>query len=422
MEDIILLNVFKTLKNSFFSLILTTIAIALSVITIIDVTNDTTVNAKSFLNEDNVQYEIRKNETIFRDLIYKKIDSIYLDKTFIRIDSVTLNSSESNEIKQYLLFNKLKNSPLNYSIDIPIKKSSSPLIELESIVVFFEIDLEKLSDILKLSKNDLLLDNIKYGNFLKTKYEYNKRIRYEYIIIGLFILISIFVVNYFRKRIGKNNNKVEDTIESLISDKEAINLAHEILQDDKIEKKEIEKLKKLVDQIKDNLYTYEFESILHSILYVDMIKSERKSTELYNRSTLMLILGLLIALLGVVIFYLTLPEFKGESNPMNYLSLTIRPTFILIFIQSIAFYLLKQYRSLIQDYKYFHEDYLKKSQNFVTYQLMQNDNLKEIELKLIDKLLSENDNEKIRTQDLNVDKLANEKLVDILKLIIEKIN
>ncbi|MEO4005351.1 hypothetical protein [Flavobacterium sp. CAU 1735] len=396
--------------------------ITLFIISIIDwnSNDDLTVSSKSALNEENVQYEIRKNETKFRDQLFHKLDSLYLDKGFAQIDSIAENSRESNEIKKYIILSKLKNDKVKYSFSIPVEKITSPVIELESITTTFYLDFDKLSSIIQSSKSELNEDSIKYGNYLKTKYDFNRRFRYDYIIIALFIIISFWIFFYFRNRIGnKDRHKVEDAIDNLSSDKDAIKLAQEILKDDKIDKKEIEQLKKLVNQIEANLNTYKFDNILDSILYVDLTKAERKSLELYNRSTLMLILGLLMAILGILVFYFTLPEFKGETNSVNYLSITIRPTLILLFIQSIAFYLLKQYRSLINDYKYFHEEYLNKSQTFITYQLMQNDNLSEVEMKLIDKLLSYK-KEKTKTEDIEIEKIPQEKILDIFKSIIDK--
>jgi|GEM_PF-2816890 len=409
-------------KSSFLPFFIGILTIAFSIVSIIDwnSNNDLTISSKSVLNEENVQYEIRKNETKFRDQLFHKLDSLYLDKGFAQIDSIAKNSRESKEIKKYIILSKLKNDKVKYSFSIPVEKITSPVIELESITTTFYLDFDKLSSIIQSSKSELNEDSIKYGNYLKTKYDFNRRFRYDYIIIALFIIISFWVFFYFRNRIGnKSRHKVEDVIDNLSSDKEAIKLAQEILKDDKIDKKEIEQLKKLVNQIEANLKTYEFDNILDSILYVDLTKAERKSLELYNRSTLMLILGLLMAILGILVFYFTLPEFKGETNSINYLSITIRPTLILLFIQSIAFYLLKQYRSLINDYKYFHEEYLNKSQTFITYQLMQNDNLSEVEMKLIDKLLSYK-KEKTKTEDIEIEKITQEKILDIFKSIIDK--
>ena len=87
----------------------------------------------------------------------------------------------------------------------------------------------------------------------------------------------------------------------------------------------------------------------------------------------MLILGLLVASLGVAIFYFTIPEYDPEMSNSNFILLAIRPALILLFIQSISIYLLRQYRLLIGDYKYFHKIYLEKSRVFSIYQTSQNE-------------------------------------------------
>ncbi len=409
-------------KSSVLITLIVFLALGLLIITLADwnSNDDLTMSSKSALNEENVQYEIRKNEAKFRDQLFHKLDSLYLDKGFAQIDSIAKNSHESKEIKKYIILSKLKNGKTNFTFSTQIEKLTSPVVELESITTTFDIDFNKLSNIIQSSKSNLNEDSIKYGNYLKTKYDFNRRLKYDYILVGLFFIVSILLLFYFRNRIGnKNKHKVEDAIDNLRSDKDAIKLAQDILNDNNINKKEIEQLKKLVNQIETNLKTYQFDSILDSILYVDLTKAERKSLELYNRSTLMLILGLLMAILGILVFYFTLPEFKGVTNSVNYLSLTIRPTLILLFIQSIAFYLLKQYRSLINDYKYFHEEYTNKSQTFITYQLMQNENISEVEMKLIDKLLSTK-KEKTQKEDDEIEKIPQEKILDVIKSIIDK--
>lgn len=203
------------------------------------------------------------------------------------------------------------------------------------------------------------------------------------------------------------------------SDKKAIKQAQTILNDENISKKEIVFLKKLVKQIEKNLDTYKFDNILQSVLYVDTIKAEKRSLELYNRSTLMLILGLLIAVVGILIFYFTLPEFNHNEKATEYIALVIRPTLILLFVQSISIFLLRQYRSLINDYKYFHNEYLKKSKNFVTYQLMQNENISEVEMKLIDNLLTNETPFKDSYEETT--NFPQEKFMDIIKTIAEKV-
>jgi hypothetical protein len=409
-------------KNNLLIFSFISIIIMLTAISILDVytNNDTTISSSAILNEENVQYELRKNETKFREQIFQNLKTLYSDKSFDLIDSISKNHKESSLIKNYIVLNKLKNGKKKYQFNIPVKKATTPILELTGIKTTFEIDFEKLNNIINASELNLNEDNIKYGNYLKTEYIYEKKIRYDYLIIGLFIFIAILIFNFYKNRIGlKNKDELIGAVENLQSDKKAIKQAQNILKDETISKKEIIFLMKLVKQIEKNLDTYKFDNILQSVLYVDTIKAEKRSLELYNRSTLMLILGLLIAVVGILIFYFTLPEFNHTEKATEYIALVIRPTFILLFVQSISIFLLRQYRSLINDYKYFHNDYLKKSKTFVTYQLMQNENISEIEMKLIDNLLTNETTFKDSNDE--TPNFPEEKFMDIIKILVEKV-
>ena len=381
--------------------------------------DDMAMSPSSILNNEDVQYEIRKNETKYRDQIYKSLKTLYSDKSFELIDSLGKTSKQSSDIKKFVILNKLKSGKTKYSFNIRSSKTTSPFLELEKIQTTFYIDFDKLNNIILSAKSTINEDTFKYGNYLRTEYNFDKKWRIDYLIIVIFIILAITILIYYKKRIGtKNDNEFEDLVDKLNSDKEAIKQAQEILKDEEITKADVDKLKKLVSQIEENLVDYQYDSILDSLLYIDVAKAERKSLELYNRSTLMLILGLLIAVVGVLVFYFTLPEFKKTSSAVDYLALTIRPTLLLLFVQSISFYLLRQYRSLINDYKYFYEEYLKKSKTFITYQLIQNDELSEVELKLIDNLLQHD-----RKNPENVvesDEPLKGQILDVVKTLIEK--
>lgn len=422
MEEFLHYLVSRERKGHLLTFLILALTVMLVVISILDLysNNDTTISSSAILNEENVQYELRKNESKFREQISSDLKTLYSDKSFNLIDSISNNSKESTAIKNYIVLNKLRNGKKSYQFNIPVEKATTPILELKGIKTTFKIDFDKLSNIIKASKSNLSEDNIKYGNYLTTDYVYEKKVRYDYLIIALFILIAVFVFNFYKNRIGlKNKDELIGAIENLQSDKEAIKQAQDILNDETISKKEIELLKKLVMQIEKNLDTYKFDNILQSVLYIDNIKAEKRSLELYNRSTLMLVLGLLIAVVGILVFYFTLPEFNHTKNATEYIALVIRPTLLLLFVQSISIFLLRQYRSLINDYKYFHNEYLKKSKIFITYQLMQNENITEVEMKLIESLLEKDNAAKEST--IETENFPQEKFMDIIKTMAEKV-
>ena len=82
---------------------------------------------------------------------------------------------------------------------------------------------------------------------------------------------------------------------------------------------------------------------------------------LYDRSTLLISGGIIMAFVGVGVFYVTIPDTKGVSSLTEYLPRVVRPTGILIFVEAIAWFLLRQYRVQIEDYKTFYRIYLRRA-------------------------------------------------------------
>ena len=96
----------------------------------------------------------------------------------------------------------------------------------------------------------------------------------------------------------------------------------------------------------------------------DVDAAGRRADALFSRSTLLLSGGIIMSFVGVGIFYVTLPETKADETLTTYWPKIVRPTGVLIFVEAIAWFLLRQYRSLVEDYKWFYRLYLKRS-NFL---------------------------------------------------------
>jgi hypothetical protein len=82
---------------------------------------------------------------------------------------------------------------------------------------------------------------------------------------------------------------------------------------------------------------------------------------LYDRSTLLIVGGIVMAFVGVGVFYATVPEMHDVASLTAYLARVVRPTGILIFVEAIAWFLLRQYRVQIEDYKSFYRIYLRRA-------------------------------------------------------------
>lgn len=115
------------------------------------------------------------------------------------------------------------------------------------------------------------------------------------------------------------------------------------------------------------------------VLSAEVLATQQRANQLYSRSTLLLLGGIVMAFIGVGVFYVTLPELgsaeptirlqsEGRPGPAsitrtdltNYLARAIRPLGILFFVEGIAWYLLRQYRLLVEDFKSFHRIQLRR--------------------------------------------------------------
>jgi hypothetical protein len=96
----------------------------------------------------------------------------------------------------------------------------------------------------------------------------------------------------------------------------------------------------------------------------DVLAASERTDAIFGRSTLLLAGGIVMAFIGVSIFYVTLPETQKDQPIIAYLPHAVRPTGVLVFIEAISWFLLRQYRAQVEDYKWFYRLYLKRA-NFL---------------------------------------------------------
>jgi hypothetical protein len=82
---------------------------------------------------------------------------------------------------------------------------------------------------------------------------------------------------------------------------------------------------------------------------------------LYDRSTLLLSGEIIMAFIGVGVFYVTVPDMTGVGTLTGYIPHVVRPAGMLLFVEAIAWFLLRQYRVQIEDYKGFYRMYLRRA-------------------------------------------------------------
>ncbi|MEO1031550.1 MAG: hypothetical protein AAFX55_09100 [Bacteroidota bacterium] len=119
---------------------------------------------------------------------------------------------------------------------------------------------------------------------------------------------------------------------------------------------------------------------LPKLILFDLKVSEDTANELYNRSSILLISGIVMAIVGIVVFSIRIPDIDvtmKDNELTNYLTKAIGPSLMLLFIESVAFFLLRQYRVLIEDFKYFHKLFLKRLNYAQAYHLISQTDIQE---------------------------------------------
>lgn len=107
------------------------------------------------------------------------------------------------------------------------------------------------------------------------------------------------------------------------------------------------------DNQEDNDHNNSFSKIENQL--IDNILENKSITEkLFSRSNTCLVVGCIISILGVFVFYLLNLGTEYNSLEISQQLFTLLPRFgILFFIEYVAFFFLKQYRILMEEYRYY---------------------------------------------------------------------
>ncbi|HEX2095021.1 MAG TPA: hypothetical protein VHG28_21660 [Longimicrobiaceae bacterium] len=111
-------------------------------------------------------------------------------------------------------------------------------------------------------------------------------------------------------------------------------------------------------------------SLEQQILLGDVRNALRRANDLDRYSKYLLVAGLAVAVFGPILFSMYAPLPMPEDTTVLYLGKLFRPLGILLFIEGIAWFLLRQYRALSEDYKYYYRSYLKRSNYLVALRLI----------------------------------------------------
>ena len=149
-------------------------------------------------------------------------------------------------------------------------------------------------------------------------------------------------------------------------------------------------------------------------LVKDVERALERSEELFSRSTLLLVGGVVMAFVGVSVFFVSLSE-VGAINSINITAATgsvvttssqssegglfgipgrqffqaFKSTAMLIFIEAISWFLLRQYRALIEDYKSFYRYYMRRANYLTSLKLVSESADASLRVRLVEALLGE---------------------------------
>ena len=166
------------------------------------------------------------------------------------------------------------------------------------------------------------------------------------------------------------------------------------------------------------------------IIEIYLKQSQKLSEQVLSRSSAYLLIGCLIAFAGVIFFYFQ--SFYANTTATDFTEFTLRETLprigVLIFVEAIAFFFLKQYKSTMEEFRYYEAIKRQRENQYLiaNYAISNKDNIDNF-MTIIDKLnLNENpnklskdettqllENQKISTQESNLI----EKVIDMLKII-----
>lgn len=146
-----------------------------------------------------------------------------------------------------------------------------------------------------------------------------------------------------------------------------------------------------------------------------------RADTLFTRSTYLLTGGVMMAFVGVAVFYATLPEPGRDETQTTYWIRAVRSAGMLIFLEAIAWFLLRQYRSLIEDFKSFHRIYMKRANYLATITLLEKEQVRPEDLLIASALLGEDLTGRLSTGETteSIENLKNEGTNPIFNLVHE---
>lgn len=163
----------------------------------------------------------------------------------------------------------------------------------------------------------------------------------------------------------------------------------------------------------------------------DLFRIKKTIDEASRRSSTMLFSGVVMAFVGLLVFYSATNETNRFTDSNNfrieeYFSSLVRPTVMLIFIEAIAWFLFRQYTASIVEWRRLNQMTSKRADLFAAYISETESTSKETRLLLITSLLNNNTTvlrEGETTEEIEVSKNSNKNpIFDFAHAILEKLS
>lgn len=111
------------------------------------------------------------------------------------------------------------------------------------------------------------------------------------------------------------------------------------------------------------------DGIVDELFLGDIRNAQDRAEQLDRRATVLLVAGVTVAMMGTAILYMLLPAPAADARLADTLAKSVRPLGIGIFVEAIAWYLLRQHRVLMEESRTFFNVYLRRSNHLAAARL-----------------------------------------------------
>lgn len=324
--------------------------------------DDAERQAVRFKDDEFVRNQLMPIEYTFKQKLLFEIERT-TQQVPAELDSV-LADPVREEFVRYAVKEALTKLQMDTSITIGIPDSlfkegwlskqfgKESLIIKDSINIGTHLQMEKVLRIIDdRFRTKSYTDPILYSDLFSRTFRFRMKLNYLNLIVSVTLVVFLWLIFYltfgYSDSSTKRNRQMEDyqSASQINAARRTMWRIARLKPEDR--EKRFKQFKKQFEAKLDELQKLtEPEYYSHN----EVVYYKQRASHASRKSTVLLILGLLVAVIGILVFILTLPEASGFGK--QNLAGILRPALMLIFIEAVAFYLLKQHRVCLEDYKH----------------------------------------------------------------------